>query len=576
MSSTRHHHKTKRQNCQKSRNRFSAETILSNNTSTYGAVNDRYIPAINASSEKKMYNYHDQSLKSPSGSPVRTNIPIVTTIDYNRMQLSISDFDHLSSISSNNLNFDSDDVDDNDISLTDLIDNANSNASNRVSNTDTIDSSSDHQTTVAKALGIDSTKILNFKPFRSPTKMKPFYSHMNDSEHSFSCNNKSGSEDFDSKFNDNFPVSSKKTCVPEIPFKVLDAPGLRNDFYSNLVCWSNKSDIIAAGLGSTVYCWSEKRGTIPLQHIGSQIISALCFSSDDFLAVGTKVSDVFIYKPDTATVIAKYSMKNDSSICSMKWIPNTHFFFIGNDVGQVTLFKLSSREDLKYKGPSKTKITKIVYSIKPKVTFQCDQQQICGIDVDFKGKQLAIGANNNCGSIWDISDLLKPKKMFHLKHEAAVKAVAFCPWMPNLLATGGGSRDKHIRFWHSKSGTLISKFKTKGQITAVIWSRSKKEILVTFGFGDHNEKNDILSVYSYPSMKLKIKVTAPPDMRILTADISNDFSSICTSISDQSVRIYNVWNSKLDMKMGVYEKGIYGSEIIEATEGVDKSIDTIR
>lgn len=77
-------------------------------------------------------------------------------------------------------------------------------------------------------------------------------------------------------------------------------------------------------------------------------------------------------------------------------------------------------------------------------------------------------------------------------------------------------------------------------------------------------------------MKLKVKVNAPSDMRILTADLSNDFSSICTSISDQSVRIYNVWNSKFDLKSGIYDNGIYGSEIIDTEEGVDKAIDIIR
>ncbi|ODQ47202.1 hypothetical protein PICMEDRAFT_32115, partial [Pichia membranifaciens NRRL Y-2026] len=342
---------------------------------------------------------------------------------------------------------------------------------------------------------------------------------------------------------------------------VLDAPGLRNDYYSNLVCWANKSDTIAAGLGSIVYCWSETLGTIPLQTFGNDLISALSYSSDDFLVVGTKESKIYLYKPKSIHVIASYSLKNHSSTCSIKWIPESHYFFVGNDVGEVTLFE--------------TKAV-VSYSIKQKVTFKCDQQQICGIDVNHLGKQLAIGANNNSSSIWDISDLCKPKKLFHLKHEAAVKAVAFCPWMPNLLATGGGSRDKNIRFWHSKSGTLISKHKTKGQITAVVWSRSKKELLVTFGFGDCSDKNSILAVYSYPTMKLKVKVNAPSDMRILTADLSNDFSSICTSISDQSVRIYNVWNSKFDLKSGIYDNGIYGSEIIDTEEGVDKAIDIIR
>ena len=33
-------------------------------------------------------------------------------------------------------------------------------------------------------------------------------------------------------------------------------------------------------------------------------------------------------------------------------------------------------------------------------------------------------------------------------HKAAVKALAWCPWQRNLLATGGGSTDKTMRFWN--------------------------------------------------------------------------------------------------------------------------------
>lgn len=40
-----------------------------------------------------------------------------------------------------------------------------------------------------------------------------------------------------------------------MPFKVLDAPLLQDDFYLNLVDWS-PSNVLAVGLGSAVYIWS--------------------------------------------------------------------------------------------------------------------------------------------------------------------------------------------------------------------------------------------------------------------------------------------------------------------------------
>ena len=43
--------------------------------------------------------------------------------------------------------------------------------------------------------------------------------------------------------------------VPKLPFKVLDAPQLKDDFYLNLLDWSSQN-ILAVGLGTAVYIWS--------------------------------------------------------------------------------------------------------------------------------------------------------------------------------------------------------------------------------------------------------------------------------------------------------------------------------
>jgi cell division cycle 20-like protein 1 (cofactor of APC complex) len=43
--------------------------------------------------------------------------------------------------------------------------------------------------------------------------------------------------------------------ISKVPFKVLDAPELQDDFYLNLVDWSS-SNILGVGLGTCVYLWS--------------------------------------------------------------------------------------------------------------------------------------------------------------------------------------------------------------------------------------------------------------------------------------------------------------------------------
>lgn len=41
------------------------------------------------------------------------------------------------------------------------------------------------------------------------------------------------------------------------PYKILDAPNLKDDFYNNLLDWS-KQDLIAISLGNIAYVWSGK------------------------------------------------------------------------------------------------------------------------------------------------------------------------------------------------------------------------------------------------------------------------------------------------------------------------------
>lgn len=40
-----------------------------------------------------------------------------------------------------------------------------------------------------------------------------------------------------------------------MPYKVLDAPDLQDDFYLNLVDWSSQN-MLAVGLGACVYLWN--------------------------------------------------------------------------------------------------------------------------------------------------------------------------------------------------------------------------------------------------------------------------------------------------------------------------------
>jgi cell division cycle 20-like protein 1 (cofactor of APC complex) len=49
-----------------------------------------------------------------------------------------------------------------------------------------------------------------------------------------------------------------------------------------------------------------------------------------------------------------------------------------------------------------------------------------------------------------------------------VKALAWDPHVPGVLATGGGTQDKHIRFWNVGSGTMLNQLDTGSQVSNIV------------------------------------------------------------------------------------------------------------
>lgn len=178
--------------------------------------------------------------------------------------------------------------------------------------------------------------------------------------------------------------------------------------------------------------------------------------------------------------------------------------------------------------------------------------------------------------MWDISNILSPSLKCILPHKAAVKAIAFCPWANTILATGGGSNDRHIKFWHANTGTLLNSYLADAQVTALFWCKNKKELIATFGY-NNSDKPMLLSVYSYPVMSSLLLVPSNAYLRCLSACHSPDGSHICLATSDSFIRIYKIWNSygSIALSPGSRTVGIYGSSLIEMYEGITKS-DIIR
>jgi len=91
------------------------------------------------------------------------------------------------------------------------------------------------------------------------------------------------------------------------------------------------------------------------------------------------------------------------------------------------------------------------------------KQEVCGLKWNADTFQLASGGNDNKLFIWGGTDS-RPTWRFG-EHRAAVKAIAWSPHQRGLLASGGGTADKKIRFWNSLTGGLVSEYDTGSQVS---------------------------------------------------------------------------------------------------------------
>lgn len=138
-------------------------------------------------------------------------------------------------------------------------------------------------------------------------------------------------------------------------------------------------------------------------------------------------------------------------------------------------------------------------------------------------------------------------------HTAAVKAVAWSPHSHGLLASGGGTADRHIRFWNAVTGATLHKVDTQSQVCNLMWARTVNEIVSTHGYS----LNQVV-VWKYPSMQKVVTLSGHTMryfllhlrcelngsncfFRVLYLAMSPDGQTIVTGAGDETLRFWNVF-----------------------------------
>jgi len=186
------------------------------------------------------------------------------------------------------------------------------------------------------------------------------------------------------------------------------------------------------------------------------------------------------------------------------------------------------------------------------------KQEVCGLRWNSDTDQLASGGNDNKLFVWGGLDA-RPTWRFG-EHRAAVKAIAWSPHQRGVLASGGGTADKKIRFWNSLTGGLISELDTGSQVRRILqemiadeqvcnlmWSKNSNEIVSTHGYSGGTVQNQI-HIWKYPSMTQVATLTGHT-YRVLYLAMSPDGQTIVTGAGDETLRFWNAFQKRAEGKV---------------------------
>eukprot|EP00933_Yihiella_yeosuensis_P081372 TRINITY_DN94973_c0_g1_i1.p1 TRINITY_DN94973_c0_g1~~TRINITY_DN94973_c0_g1_i1.p1 ORF type:complete len:500 (+),score=51.25 TRINITY_DN94973_c0_g1_i1:71-1570(+) len=301
--------------------------------------------------------------------------------------------------------------------------------------------------------------------------------------------------------------------IAKVPFKVLDAPQLQDDFYLNLVDWSS-ANVLSVGLSNCVYLWSACTSRVQkLCDLGSDdtVTSVSWTTRGAHLAVGTNSGSVQIW--DVANCRKLRTMSGHGQrVGTMAW--NGHVLSTGSR--DHSILHRDVREERHWT-----------------LRLAGHRQEVCGLKWSFDEQQLASGGNDNKLCVWSLRSA-EPVLKFH-DHQAAVKAIAWSPHQHGLLASGGGTADRCIRFWNTVNNTPLSHMDTGSQVCNLVWSKNLNEIVSTHGYS----LNQIIC-WKYPTMS-KVATLTGHTYRVLYLAISPDGQTVVTGAGDETLRFWNVF-----------------------------------
>ncbi|KAL6634971.1 hypothetical protein ACP70R_027642 [Stipagrostis hirtigluma subsp. patula] len=320
--------------------------------------------------------------------------------------------------------------------------------------------------------------------------------------------------------------AKQRRHIPQSAERTLDAPDLVDDYYLNLLDWGS-SNVLSIALGDTVYLWDASSGStselVTVDEDNGPITSVSWAPDGRHIAIGLNSSDVQLWDTSSNRLLRTLRGVHGARVGSLAW--NNNILTTGSMDGKIVNNDVRIRNHVVQ-------------------TYEGHSQEVCGLKWSGSGQQLASGGNDNLLHIWDVSmassvpSAGRNQWLHRLEdHTAAVKALAWCPFQSNLLATGGGGSDRCIKFWNTHTGACLNSVDTGSQVCSLLWNKNERELLSSHGFTQNQ-----LTLWKYPSMVKMAELTGHTS-RVLFMAQSPDGCTVASAAADETLRFWNVFGA---------------------------------
>lgn len=269
------------------------------------------------------------------------------------------------------------------------------------------------------------------------------------------------------------------------------------------------------------------------------------------------LNSVYLWNAGTGNIEVLFETPEQDHACSLSWIQEGQTLAVGTSSGTVELWDCNKMKRLRIMNGHSARVGSLAWNswlissgardgqiINHDVrqrehivgTLNGHSQEVCGLKWSPDAKYLASGGNDNIVNIWAAEGSATNTNTTPLyalnEHQAAVRAIAFCPWQSNVLATGGGTADRCIKFWNLSNGSCTNSIDTKSQVCALLFSKTYKELISAHGYA-----NNQLTIWKSPSMIKQIDLTGHTQ-RILQLAMSPDGSTVMSAGADETLRLW--------------------------------------